>query len=110
MSAEHSSDDAADGVDAEAATDDAGGEERVYRCLDCKAPIPDVVIASRCEACGAALGDDRFLIEAVTPALLRGVRAERDGCINCGASTGSVFCSTGCNEDWFATYTDAYLR
>lgn len=100
----------ADGVDAQAA---AGGVEnggKVHRCLDCKAPIPDVVIAADCEVCGARLGEDRFLIASVTPELLREVRAEREGCINCGASTDSVFCSTGCNEDWFATYTDAYLR
>lgn len=83
---------------------------RVYRCLECKAPIGDLAIAPACEECGARIGDDRYLIDSVSPGFLAELREETDGCLNCGADTDTVFCCTGCNQDWMAKYTDAYLR
>lgn len=93
--------------------DGVDGQPRVHRCVRCKWPIPDVVIAKRCERCGKILGDDKFLIESVDQALLREVREEADGCLNCGWETDhdtDPFCSTDCSENWFSKYTDAYLR
>lgn len=83
---------------------------RVHRCEDCGAPIPDLAIASRCEECGAPLEDDRFVTETVRTGLLTELRADEDGCLNCGGDAAKTFCSTACSEEWFATYTDAYLR
>lgn len=95
-------------------TDSGGsGPPKVHRCVKCKAPVADVVIATSCEDCGWHFGADGFLIESVDQELLRELRAEADGCLTCGDPTGSArdpFCSTECNEQWFSAYTDAYLR
>lgn len=92
------------------ADDSTASVPRVYLCLECDAPIPDLVIATECEECGHPIGDDRYLIDSVSTELLEEIRADADGCINCGADTDSVFCSTQCSERWFSTYTDAYTR
>jgi len=103
------SSDTADTVDASEETAD-GDPPRVYRCLNCKAPIADLVIAPACEECGQHIGEDKYLIDSVSTELLEEVSDAREGCITCGADTDQVFCCTDCNEEWFATYTDAYLR
>lgn len=85
---------------------------RVFRCIECKAVIEELVIASECPDCGAPIGDDRFLIDSVSKDLLLELRAESDGCLCCGDETGGeeqVFCETECSKEWFRKYTDMEL-
>lgn len=103
------------GADPEAVDGDGESEgqderrPRVFRCVDCKAAIKELVLADGCPDCGARIGDDRYLIEEVTEDLLTGLRDEADGCINCGGETGRVFCSLECSDEWFRAYTDMEL-
>lgn len=103
--------------------DDDGGERAqaespsvldapsMYRCSRCRAPIADVVIAARCETCGRKLGDGGYLEDSVSAELLEALADDTEGCLKCGGDGGGdVFCSEGCSEEWFAKYTDAYLR
>jgi hypothetical protein len=82
---------------------------RVFRCVDCKAPIDELVIANGCPDCGAPIGDDRYLIDEVSTDLLEELREDADGCLNCEAPTDQVFCTTGCSAEWFRAYTDMEL-
>jgi len=91
------------------ATEPGDRSPRVFRCVDCKAAIDNLVIADGCPECGAAIGDDRYLIEEVSQDLLTKLGEEADGCLNCEAPTDQVFCTTECNADWFRAYTDMEL-
>lgn len=92
-------------------TADAGDDRRprVFRCVDCKAAIDELVIASGCPDCGAPIGDDRYLIDEVSTDLLEELREDADGCLNCEAPTDQVFCTQGCSAEWFRAYTDMEL-
>lgn len=82
---------------------------RVFRCVDCKAAIDNLVIADGCPECGAAIGDDRYLIEEVSQGLLEELTEKADGCLNCEAPTDQTFCTTDCSREWFRAYTDMEL-
>jgi len=98
-------------VSSEPADVDVSDERRprVFRCIECKAAIDELVIASGCPDCGAPIGDDRYLIDEVSTDLLEELREDREGCLNCEAPTDQVFCTTGCSAEWFRAYTDMEL-